>query len=240
MGTLAEGCLVRNEWLCGEYLSSRRDELLAATWDHTEITVLSVVLGAVVAFPLALLARRWRPVRGLLLGSSTLLYSIPSLALIPAMVPFTGLTRWTVVVPLVLYSLAVLLRNILAGLDGVPASVVEAARGMGFGRARLLLGVELPLALPTIVAGLRVATVSTVAMTTVGGLVGFGGLGTLLLQGQQSDFRAQVLVCAVLVVLLAVVADLVLLLLQRLVGRRRRSRAPARAAEPFLPLGEPA
>ncbi|GAA4974248.1 ABC transporter permease [Kineococcus glutinatus] len=237
--TLSEGCLVRNDWLCPEYLTSRRPELLAATWEHVWITLLSVAAGLVLALPLALLARRWRPVKALLMGGSTVVYSIPSLALIPVMVPFTGLTPWTVVVPLALYSVAVLLRNAVTGLDGVPAQVVDAARGMGFGPARLLLRVELPLAVPAILAGLRVATVSTVAMTTIGGIVGFGGLGTLLIQGQQTNFRSQVLTAAVLVVLIAVVADLLLLALQRLLVRRPRARA-ARAPEPLLPAEEAA
>ncbi len=109
---------------------------------------------------------------------------------------------------------------------------------MGFGAARLLFAVELPLALPTIVAGLRIAAVSAVAMATIGGLVGFGGLGTLLLDGQRSNFKAQVLTATVLVVALAVVVDLVLLGLQRLAGRRRSRRAVG-APDPLL-AGEPA
>ena len=200
-----------------------------------------MAVGALVSFPLALLARRWAGAKALLMTGSTLVYSLPSLALIPVMVPFTGLTAWTVVVPMVLYSLATLLRNTVAGLDGVPPQVVDAARGMGFGPARLLLRVELPLALPAIVAGLRIATVSTVAMVTVGGLVGYGGLGTLLLQGQQSDFRAQVLTASVLVVVLAVVADVLLLGAQRLTGGRRRGRRAVPAGGPAQdPAQDPA
>ncbi|PPK93437.1 osmoprotectant transport system permease protein [Kineococcus xinjiangensis] len=199
--------------------------------------MVSVVLASVLAFPLALLVRRRPGPKGLLLASSTVLYSIPSLALIPVMVPFTGLSPWTVVLPLALYSLAVLLRNTLAGLDGVPTPVVDAARGMGYAPARLLLTVELPLALPAILAGLRIATVSAVAMTTIGGLVGFGGLGTLLLDGQRRNFRAQVLTATVLVVALAVVVDLVLLAVQRAAGRRGGRRAAG--AEPVLQGGGP-
>ncbi len=205
-------------------MTSRSDELLTATTQHLEITVISVLVGLVVAFPLALLVRRTRVLKGALLGATTVLYAIPSLALIPAMVPFTGLSLATVVVPLILYSLVVLLRNILAGLDAVPAAVLDAARGMGYGPGRLLWSVELPLALPAIVAGVRIATVSTVAMATIGSLVGFGGLGNLLLQGQRSFFNAQVLTAAVAVVVLALVLDLLLLAVQRALSPRRRAR----------------
>jgi osmoprotectant transport system permease protein len=120
------------------------------------------------------------------------------------------------VIGLVLYSLTILLRNILAGLAGVPDDVREAARGMGFGSARMLWKVELPLAMPSIMAGLRVATVSTVALVTIGAIVGAGGLGTLLYQAIPSAFKAQIFTASVLCVLLAIAFDLVLLGVQRL------------------------
>ncbi|NUU25067.1 MAG: ABC transporter permease subunit, partial [Streptomycetaceae bacterium] len=138
-----------------------------------------------------------------------------------------------------LYSLSILVGNTLAGLRAVPADAIEAARGMGFGPARLLFGVELPLALPTIMAGLRVATVSTVALTTIGSVVGSGGLGNLIQSGIDTQFKAQVLTASVLCVLLAVAFDLLLLLVQWLLtpwersGARRRRRL--RRAGPFVP-----
>ncbi len=179
------------------------------------ITVLSVGLGLLVAFPLALLARRRRSLKNLVLGASTMIYTIPSLALLSVLLPFTGLTISTVVVALALYSLTILVRNIVAGLDAVPDDVVDAATGMGYGRNRMLWHVQVPLALPAVFAGLRVATVSTIALTTIGFLVGFGGLGNLINDGLTSNFRPQVLVAAVLCVVLAVVADLMLLALQK-------------------------
>ncbi len=213
--TLADDCLVRNEWICAEYVTTRRDEILAALGQHSMITVVSVVLGAVVAFPLAVTVRRYRGLAAPLLGAATALYTIPSLALFSLLLPFTGLSATTVVTGLVLYSLPILVRNMLAGLDAVPADVREAARGMGYGEGRLLWRVELPLALPTIMAGLRVATVSTVALVTVGVIVDNGGLGNLIYQGLQSNFRAEVLTASVLCVALAVLADLALLGVQR-------------------------
>ncbi len=128
---------------------------------------------------------------------------------------------------LVLYSLTILVRNIMAGLDSVPEDAREAARGMGYGPLRLLFGVELPLALPALMAGLRITTVSTVSLTTVGAIIGYGGLGNLIYEGMHSFFKAQVLTASVLCVVLAVVADVLLLGVQRVLTpwARKKRRA---------------
>jgi osmoprotectant transport system permease protein len=170
-----------------------------------------VVLGALIALPLALLARRSRWLSGPVLGLSTLIYTIPSLAMFAFVAPVTGLSATTVLIGLVLYSLVILVRNFLVGLQAVPADVREAARGMGYGSARLFWQVELPLALPAFMAGIRVATVSTVALTTVGVIVGHGGLGQLITGGFNANFyRAEIVTGALGCVLLALVADLLL------------------------------
>jgi osmoprotectant transport system permease protein len=155
------------------------------------------------------------------------------------LLPFTGLTRATVIVGLVLYSLTILVRNTIAGLDGVPDDVREAARGMGYGSARMLLQVELPLATPSIMAGLRIATVSTVALATIGAIVGYGGLGNLIYDGLPSLFRAQVLTASVLCVALAVAADLLLLGAQRLLTPWQRQAAAHRREPEPQPTLEP-
>ena len=218
LGTQEPSCYSRlvNDWICGQYLSDRSDELLHATTQHLTITLLSVAAGLVIAFPLALVARRWGRLESSVLGISTGLYTIPSLALFPLLVPFTGLTATTVVVGLALYALTVLVRAFLEGLRSVTDDVRESATGLGYSRAKRLLRIELPLALPVIMAGLRVATVSTVALTTVGSLVGHGGLGNLISDGVFTNFRAELLAACVLCVLLAVVLDLVLVVAQRL------------------------
>jgi osmoprotectant transport system permease protein len=152
-------------------------------------------------------------------------------------VPFTGLTASTVVVGLVLFTLVILVRNIVAGLESVPADVRDAAVGMGYGPLRILFRVELPVALPAVMAGLRVATVSTVALVTVGAIIDEGGLGNLIYDAIGSDFKAEVATASVLCVLLAIVADLLLLAVQRALtpwrstARRRslRSRLAQRA-----------
>jgi len=218
LGTQEPSCYSRlvNHWICGQYLSDRSDELVHAGTQHLWITLLSVASGMVIAFPLALLARRSGRLESWVLGISTGLYTIPSLALFPLLVPFTGLTTETVVVGLALYALTVLVRAFLEGLRSVPDDVRESATGLGYSRTKLLVRIELPLALPVIMAGLRVATVSTVALTTVGSLVGHGGLGNLIADGVFTNFRAELLAACVLCVLLAVVLDLVLVVGQRL------------------------
>jgi osmoprotectant transport system permease protein len=160
--------------------------------------------------------------RPAVLGTATAIYTIPSLALFSLLLPFTGLSERTVVTGLVLYSLTVLVRAVLAGLDGVPEEVRDAGRGMGYSGRGLLWRVELPLALPVLIGGLRIATVSTVALTTIGTLVGSGGLGNLITTGLRSNFKAQVLTASVLCVVLALVLDVLLVGVQRLLMPWRR------------------
>ncbi|WP_338054243.1 ABC transporter permease [Streptomyces spiramenti] len=211
----ASNCLTANAWICGEYLRTRREELIDATLQHVAITGTAVVLAVLLAFPLALLARRYRRLTGTVLTLTTVVYTIPTLAMYALLLPVFGISAAVVVCGLVLYSLTILVRNMLAGLDGVPEDVREAARGMGFGPGRLLFRVELPLALPALMAGVRIATVSAVSLTTVGAIVGNGGLGNLIYSGMDSLFKAQVLTASVLCVVLAVVADVLLLGVQR-------------------------
>ncbi|PWI42425.1 ABC transporter permease [Streptomyces sp. ICBB 8177] len=226
----ADNCLVANDWICGEYVRTRAHDLTAATLQHLWITGVSVALALVVAFPLALVARRWKPVAGPVLGFTTVLYTIPSLAMYSLLLPVFGISASVVVTGLVLYSLTILVRNILAGLQAVPEDAREAARGMGYGPLRLLLRVELPLALPTVMAGLRIATVSAVSLTTVGAIVGYGGLGNLIYDGMNTLFKAEVLTASAICVVLAVAADLLLLGVQRLLTPWTRTRRTARSA----------
>lgn len=213
-----------NEWICGQYLTDRRDELVSATGQHLAITAAAVILGLVIAFPLALLARRYTPIESTILGVSTGLYTVPSLALIPLMVPFTGVSATTVVIALALYALTILVRSMLDGLRSVPDEVRESADGLGYSRVGRLLRIELPLAIPVIMAGLRVATVSTVALTTVGTLVAHGGLGNLISDGVFNNFRAELLAACVLCVVIAIALDALLVLAQRLLTPWTRGR----------------
>ncbi|GAA2131543.1 ABC transporter permease [Nocardioides bigeumensis] len=205
-----------NDWFCWQYVEDRQAELVDATLEHLGLTLVSVLLGLVIAFPLALTARRYPRLESTVLGVSTGIYTIPSLALFPLLLPFTGLSATTVVIGLALYALTVLVRSMLDGLRSVPDDVRESATGLGYGATKRLFRIELPLALPVIMAGLRVATVSTVALTTVGSLVAYGGLGNLIKNGVNTDFHAQLLAASVLCVILAVLFDVVLVGAQRL------------------------
>lgn len=230
-----QSCLAANDWICGEYVRTRSQDLVDATVQHVWISTLSVAIALVIAFPMALLARRRGGLKGPVLGLTTVLYTVPSLAMFALLMPVMGVSASVVVSGLVLYSLTILVRNILAGLEAVPEESREAARGMGYGPTRLLFGVELPLALPALMAGVRIAIVSAVSLTTVGAIVGFGGLGNLVLDGLDSYFKAQVLTASVLCVVLAASSDLLLLGVQRWMTpwtRQRRRPAPGESGVP--------
>ncbi len=206
-----------NPWFDASYVSRNWDTILRYLGEHVWLTVAAVVLGALIALPLALLARGSRLLAGPVLALSTVVYTIPSLAMFAFVFPLTGLSATTVLIGLTAYSLVILVRNFLTGLQGVPADVREAARGMGLSPAQLFLRVDLPLALPAFMAGLRIATVSTVALTTVGVLVGHGGLGQLITGGlAANEYRAEIVTGALGCVLLALVADLLLAGVERL------------------------
>jgi osmoprotectant transport system permease protein len=215
-----------NPWFDPGYVVDNWDTILRYLGEHVRLTIGAVVIGALIALPLALLARRSRVLSGSVLGVSTIIYTIPSLAMFAFIFPFTGLSSTTVLIGLVAYSLVILVRNFLAGLQGVPADVREAAKGMGYGALRRFVQVDLPLALPTFMAGLRIATVSTVALTTVGVLVGHGGLGQLITGGFNANFyRAEIVTGAVGCVLLALVADVLLAGVERLLTPWARTRS---------------
>lgn len=220
----AEG--VPNPWFDLSYVTDNIDTILALLREHVVLTLVSVGLGAAVALPLALVARRSRWLSAAILGTSTIVYTIPSLAMFAFIAPFTGLSVWTVIIGLVLYSLVILVRNFLAGLQSVSAEVAESARGMGYSPVQLFTKVELPLAVPAFIAGLRIATVSTVALATVGVIVGHGGLGQLIVGGFNANFfRAQIMTGTIACVLLALVADLLLAGAQRWLTPWTRTRS---------------
>lgn len=208
-----------NPWFSWSFIRDNSDAILAATRQHVILTVETIAIAVLVAFPLALLARQFRPLAIPILGLSGVLYTIPSLAMFGFLEPFVGLNQTTVLVGLVVYAQVVLVRNFLIGLQGVPADVREAARGMGYGPARMLWRVELPIAMPAMMAGVRIATVSTVALITVGVIVGNGGLGQIIFEGFNNNFyRAEIVTGSVLCVALALAADAVLAGVTRLLA----------------------
>ena len=223
---LATGVLgaADDPWIRWDWVSGHTQVIRAALMQHIELTVIAVVVGLVIAVPLGLLAWRQRFLRGPIFSVTGILYTIPSLALFSLLLPFTGLTIWTAEIGLVGYTLLILIRNIVVGLNAVPDEVREAARGMGFRPLAELARVDIPLAIPAIIAGVRIATVTTIGLVTVTALIGEGGLGSLIYDGLLRDFKTPLVVGTVLSVALAVVADLSLAGAQRVITPWARTR----------------
>jgi osmoprotectant transport system permease protein len=230
-GVLAAPSDAPNPWFDWSYVRDNADTILAAGREHVTLTVQAIVISVAIALPLAVLASRVRWLAGPILGISGVLYTIPSLALFAALYPFVGSdTERLVLIGLVLYALLILVRNILTGLRGVPDDVRDAARGMGYGAGRMFWRVELPIAVPAIMTGVRTATVSTIALVTVGVIVGSGGFGKLIIEGFNTNFyRAEIIAGTLLCVGLALVADLLLIGLTRLLVPWARTRAVSAA-----------
>ena len=202
--------LIRWDWI-----ASNLGELAFRLGEHVQLTAIAVLVGFVIAFALSLVILRLPRTEGPITAFTGTLYTIPSLALFALLIPYTGLTILTAEIGLVGYTLLILIHNILRGIRGVPADVREAAVGMGYTPREVLRRIELPLAVAVIIAGLRVATVSTIGLVTVTALIGQGGLGYHILIGMQRFFTTQLIAGAVLSVALAIVADALLVLVQR-------------------------
>ncbi|MDH6518580.1 osmoprotectant transport system permease protein [Streptomyces sp. SAI-208] len=207
------------------WISGHTDDLTTLTVSHLQAALTAVFLGLLISLPLAVIAHRIRPLRGFLLGLSNVLFTIPSIAIFVLLLPVSGLTRTTTVIGLTVYTLVVLLRNTVEGLDSVPARTKEAAKAMGTRPLRTLLTVELPLALPVIMAGVRIATVMSISLVSVATYIGDGGLGQLFTDGFQRDFPTPVIVGVLLTLLLAVAADALLVAVQYALTPWRRKRA---------------
>jgi osmoprotectant transport system permease protein len=199
-----------------EWIADNLGVIAGALIDHLVLTVLAVWCGLLISLTAALLIRRLGFLRGPVTATFGILYTIPSLALFAFLVPFTGLTLVTAEIGLIGYTLLILTRNILAGLDGIPAEIRESADGMGYGRRQRLLAVDLPLALPVIFTGLRIATVTTVGLVMVTAVIGEGGLGQLMLRGFNRQFPTMIYVGFVLIIVVALVLDVILQIAERL------------------------
>jgi osmoprotectant transport system permease protein len=220
-------CIRNNDWFCPEWVREHWSDILQpALVQHIELTVIAVAVGFAISFLLALIGFRWRVADAPLGAFTDLLYTIPSIALFQLLVPVTGLTVTTIEVALVSYTFFVLYRNIVAGLRSVPAEVLESARGMGFTRRQTFFRVELPLAVPAILAGLRVAVVATISVATVAAFVLYYGLGGPIFDAlQQPDiFRTELVAAGGLAILLALTADTLLALTQRALTPWNRAR----------------
>lgn len=206
---LAESNRPLFEW---RWVERNADDILQRLGEHLALTATALAIGLVVSIGLAVLSLRWRWFYPVALSTAGALYVIPSLGAFALLVPFFGLSFTTAVIPLATYTLLILLRNIVTGIQQVPADVREAAVGMGFTRTRLLVSVELPLALPVVIAGLRVAAVTTIGLVTVTSMLGMGGLGFFIRQGIQTTTPnpTAIIVGIGLSIVLAVVVDFLL------------------------------
>ncbi|MGE0877222.1 MAG: ABC transporter permease [Acidimicrobiia bacterium] len=202
-------------WIRWSWVFDHTDRIVADLREHVIVTMLTVVIGLALSLPVSIAITRWRWLEAPAVGIAGVLYTIPSLAAFAFLIPYFGFTRVTALIPLVTYTFFIFVRNIVAGLDAVPIAAKDAADGMGYTAFQRTVRVELPLAMPSIIAALRLATVTTVGLVTVTALFGRPNLGELIYDGQQRSFRTTLVVGSVLALLLAVVADLLLVLVQR-------------------------
>ena len=191
-------------WIWWHWVATHPGEIETRLYQHIVLTLLAVGIGIIIAFPLGIAAHRWRRLYGPTLAVTSGLYTLPSIALFGLMIPIFGLTRTTAIVPLVLYTLLLLVRNVVTGLDGVPAEVLDAADGMGMNGWQRLFRVELPLALPLIIEGLKIATVINIGTATIGSTVAAKGLGEVIIAGLINDNTAFILQGGLIVGLMAV------------------------------------
>ncbi len=204
-----------NELFDAQWVLDHLEEIRVQGLEHLQLTFIAVLMGLLISFPLGVYAHRHRRFYVPLTAVTGVLYTIPSLALFALLTPFTGLSFTTAEIGLVGYTLLILIRNVVAGLNGVPDDVREAAMAMGYSRRQMLWRVELPLALPVMMAGVRIATVTTIGLVTVTALIGQGGFGYFILLGLTRFFSTATILGAVLSVLLAIAVDRLLIVAER-------------------------
>jgi osmoprotectant transport system permease protein len=217
-----EDCVADNG-ICPDWIADNFDRYVTPFWEHVYLTMVSVAIGFAIAFALALLAYRWRWLASPITQVTGVFYTLPSVAVFFLLLPITGRGNTTAIIALVAYTLLILFRNVMAGLENVPAEARDAGRGMGLTPRQLLWSVELPLALPEIMAGLRIAITTTVGLAALAFLAGAGGLGGALFE--DINFRSNVLVAGGLAIGLAIVLDLLILGLQKAITPWTRATA---------------
>lgn len=191
-----------------QYLINNANKVLTLTGQHLLITFVALTIAVLIALPLGIILARRPRAYGPVMGVLSALYTIPSISLLVLLIPLMGLGFWPTIVALVVYCQAILVRNVVAGIRDVDPAVVEAARGMGLNDGQILRQVELPLALPVMLAGLRIAAVSTIAIATVAAFFNAGGLGSLIREGISQDYNDKILAGAIAVAAIAVVAEM--------------------------------
>jgi osmoprotectant transport system permease protein len=218
----ADSC-VADDGVCWDWIADNFDRYVQPFWEHVFLTLASVAIGFAIAFTLALMAHQRRWLIGPITQLTGILYTLPSVAVFFLLLPITGRGKTTAIIALVAYTLLIIFRNVITGLEGVPADSRDAGRGMGLTPRQLLWRIELPLALPEIMAGLRIAVTTTVGLASLAFLAGAGGLGEAIFDDY--NFRSNVLVAGGLTVLLAVALDLLVLAAQKLMTPWTRAAA---------------
>ena len=218
-----------NSFIWWDWVGRHTHEIWIATNEHLELTLIAVGVGFAISLVFAAVALRWRATYAPIAGVAGLLYTVPSLALFAFLLPITGFNTLTSEIGLTSYTLAIFIRNIVAGVDDVPPEVIAAADGMGYGRLRRLFTVELPLAAPAIIAALRIATVTTVGLVTVTGLIGQGGYGSFIDSGLSRTFSTEVVVGGGLSVIMAIALDVLIVGFERVATPWTRARRAVRA-----------
>jgi osmoprotectant transport system permease protein len=222
--SLEEPRLIEWDWIAENFW----EDIVPAIQGHIYLSFVSVAIALAISLPVGILAARYRKIYPPVTFVTGILYSIPSLALFSILISVPGIVigATPVIIALVAYSLLILIRNVVAGIDSVPAETIDDARGMGLTQGQILFRVELPLALPVIVAGIRIATVTIIGIATIGAYISGGGLGKLIFDGINRNFPTMIIAGAVLATALAILADLLLLALERYLrpwARRRRA-----------------
>jgi osmoprotectant transport system permease protein len=223
IGSVAPGFLAQQPIILWSWITSNLDQIAQRGIEHVTLTLLAVGFGCAISLPLAIWGYRRPGSLAPVTWVTGVLYTIPAIALISLLIPITGLSRATVVIPLTIYTLFILVRSFAAALSGVPDDAKEAAIGTGFTRRRLLWQVEIPLAMPVILGGLRVATVSTIGLVVIAGIIGQGGFGQFIFLGLRTFFWTALLTGIVLSAGLALLADALLVLVERWVAPWVRS-----------------
>lgn len=217
---------MRWEW---DWLWDHLDDLWALTMTHIYVSLLPIVLGLLIALPLGVLCARYRPLYPPVLSTVNALYALPAIALFAILRDATGFSPWTLIIPLTVYTLSILVPNVVDGLRSVPDATRQAAVAMGYSPLRRLIGIELPIAVPVVMAGLRVATVSSISLASVGTLFGLRQLGEFFTRGAQLGIGSPIVGAIVVIVVLALIADLVLVAAQRWLTPWARARTAVRA-----------
>jgi len=222
-------CIRANGNFCGKwFIDNFADRFWPRVVEHIELTLIALAFGFVIAFAAALIAYRYTKFEAPFANASALFYTIPSIALFQIMVPLTGIGRLTIEIALVSYTLLILFRNTLTGLQQVPQEAKEAAEGMGLTRRQSLTRVELPLAVPAIIAGVRVATVTTISLATIAAFITPLGLGAPIFSAIQTGANTEFVAASLLAIALALIADVLIVILQRFLTPWVRARSIAR------------